>query len=260
MAFLLTGIGLIGWYHSRINLQRLVVSDWRTNPVFVGQQAVYTLQVDNLSSTVRHGLLAVASETTSSEELHLGSKSQEEMILRRPAMERGILKVLTSDIRSTFPLGIFETRMGAPSLPECIVYPAPIGGQPLPESKAGSQAHLRTESGTYTDMRRYAPGDPLSRISWKAFARFDELYTKEFDGASGQPALWLRWEDINSAGVEEKLSQLCRWLLDAHKQNREYGLELPGVRIQPATEESHLRECLKKLALFGKTEQLESSA
>ena len=105
-------------------------------------------------------------------------------------------------------------------------------------------------------MRRYTPGDPLSRIHWKALARFDELYTKEFDGAQGQPALWLRWDDVKAAGIEEKLSQLCRWIVEAHAQNREYGLEIPGTKIDPADGESHQQSCLVALALYEENEAL----
>jgi uncharacterized protein (DUF58 family) len=85
-------------------------------------------------------------------------------------------------------------------------------------------------------------------------ARFDELYTKEFDGARGRPALWLRWEDVRAAGTERKLSQLCRWILDAHKQNREYGLEIPGAVIEPSSGEVHRFACLTALALYGEPE------
>jgi len=251
MTFLLVSIALIGWYYSRMNLTKIKLSDWKCSPVFAGQEALYTLGIENRSSTVRHSLRPVATGSTQSKEFHLSGKQVAETSLRRPTLVRGLLDSLDTDISSHFPLGIFGTRLHAGPLPELLVYPAPTGNQVLPDNTAGSNAHLRVESGSYTDMRRYAPGDPLSRISWKAFARFDELYTKEFDGAAGQPALWIRWQDVHAPGVEEKLSQLCRWVLDAHKKHCDYGLELPGKTFGPACEESHLRECLSALALYG---------
>ena len=93
----------------------------------------------------------------------------------------------------------------------------------------------------------------MSRIDWRAMARFDELYTKQFDGARGKPALWFSPDDVRVQGLEEKLSQLCRWILDAKKQNREYGLRLSGVSIGPGSDENHFRECLSALALYGTT-------
>jgi uncharacterized protein (DUF58 family) len=254
MTFLLVSIALIGLYHSRVNLMKIRIGDWKSSPVFAGQQALYTLSINNSSNSNRHSLRPVAAGIDQQKEFHLKAREQKEISLRRPAPTRGFLEPLGADICSSFPLGIFKARLHSGELPECLVYPAPAGNQPLPDSTAGTNAHLKVESGSYTDMRRYAPGDPLSRISWKAFARFDELYTKEFDGAAGQPALWIRWDDVKAAGMEEKLSQLCRWVLDAHKKNCDYGLELPGKTFGPAIEETHLRECLRGLALYGEPE------
>ncbi|OAM90625.1 hypothetical protein AW736_07200 [Termitidicoccus mucosus] len=255
MTFLLAAIAMVGWYHTRANVGGLAVADWRSEPVFAGQSAVYRLPVENRSKNNRHGLLVTARGSVHGAEKHLLAGETAELTLERPAPRRGRLKPAPACIRSCFPLGIFQARMVTGQLPECLVYPAQTGDQPLPARPLGRQAHLVEEAGTYTDMRRYSPGDPLARIHWKAMARFDELYTKEFDGGQGRPALWLRWEDAGAGGTEQKLSQLCRWVLEAHKQNREYGLELPGTRIEPANAESHLQNCLRALALHDEPEQ-----
>jgi len=255
MTALLVSIALVGWYHTRVNLSGLAFADWRAAPVFAGQKAIWRLTVENRRQHGRHGLRAVSAGAAEAGEKHLAGGEQGEMTLQRQAVARGLIKPALAHVGSCFPLGIFEARLVTRGLPECLVYPRPEGPQPIPDQVAGRQAHLLSESGTYTDMRRYTPGDPLSRVSWKAFARFDELYTKEFDGAQGRPALWLRWDDVRACGVEQKLSQLCRWVLDAHGRNREYGLELPGTKIDPAGEETHLRRCLQALALYGETEQ-----
>ena len=255
MTFLLITIALVGWHFTRVNLGGLVVADWRVEPVFAGQQAVFQLQVENRAGQNRYGLRVHAPGTQGGDEHSLRPGEQVEMVLRRPAPVRGRLPRLAATIRSAFPLGLFEALLAGGELPVCLVYPAPLGAQPLPDRQSNRNAHQWKEAGSYTDMRRYTPGDPLSRISWKALARFDELYTKEFDGAQGQAALWLRWRDVCASGVEVKLSQLCRWVLDAHRLGREYGLELPGTVIAPAGEETQLRRCLETLALYGVEEQ-----
>lgn len=260
MTFLLISIALVGWYHTRINVSGLFIGDWKVQPVFAGQNAVYRLGVENLGGRRRHALLPRAKKSLEIDEVHLAGREKAELRLERSTRQRGVLAEVPADLCSCFPLGIFEARMVTGWLPKCLVYPAPAGSQPLPEHSAGSMAHLRAESGTYTDMRRYSPGDPLSRISWKAFARFDELYTREFDGGQGQPALWLRWEDVAAAGIEEKLSQLCSWALDAHRKKREFGLQLPGRRIEPGEGEEHLHHCLGALALYGTREEEEGES
>lgn len=251
MTFLLIAIALVGWYFTRANLTGIVPADWRVEPVFAGQQAIFRLQVENRGRQDRYGLRVGAAGARPGEEQILHPGERIEMVLRRNAVKRGRLPREAAFIRSAFPLGLFAARLAAGELPACPVYPEPLGAQPLPDRQSDRSAHQWKEAGSYTDMRRYAPGDPLSRISWKALARFDELYTKEFDGAQGQAALWLRWNDVRVSAVEDKLSQLCRWVVDAHRLGREYGLELPGIVIAPASEEKHLRRCLEALALHG---------
>ncbi|MEI6891948.1 MAG: DUF58 domain-containing protein [Pontiella sp.] len=255
MTFLLAGIAMVGGYHTRSNVKGLVLGEWRSTPVFAGQDAVCRLSVGNPKPNPRHGLLAACSEPFQSVEKQLPGGEQTELILKRPAPQRGRLPSVRAHLQSSFPLGIFRAQLVSGSLPSGLVYPAPVGDQPVSDQPVGREAHLRAESGNYTDMRRYAAGDPLSHIHWQALARFDELYTKEFDGAEGLPALWLRWDDVLASETEQKLSQLCRWVLDTHQKNREYGLELPGITLEPAGDEAHQQDCLRELALYGKTER-----
>lgn len=255
LTFLLVGIALVGWWHTRQNLRDLALGDWRVEPVFAGGEAVCRLPVENRARTARHGLRATSPGCAPSAERHLRGGEGADLLLARPAPRRGRLAPAPAEVCSGFPLGLFEARLATGPLPACLVYPAPSGEQPLPDRPLDRQAHLGEEAGTFTDLRRYAPGDPLTRIHWQAFARFDELHTREFDGARGRPVLWLRWDDVRAADDEARLSQLCRWVLDAHKQNREYGLELPGRVIEPADGEPHLRACLEALALHGRAEE-----
>ncbi|MCG8426206.1 MAG: DUF58 domain-containing protein [Chromatiales bacterium] len=250
MTFLLVGIAAIGWWQTRWNLRGLAFGDWRCEPVFAGQPVNYKLALTNPSDSGRYGLQSsvIGGEW---KQAVLPAQGQIELLLQRPTESRGVLQAMPAEIKSRFPLGLFEARLTTGMLPECLVYPAPRGVQPLPDQAQGQQAHQRRESGSFTEMRRYAPGDPLSRIAWQALARSDEIYTKEFDGAEGLPALWFTWDMVKAAGVEEKLSQLCRWVLDAQRQGREYGLDIPGVQISPASDDAHQRRCLKVLALYG---------
>ena len=50
--------------------------------------------------------------------------------------------------------------------------------------------------------------------------------------------------------LEQQLSQLCRWILDAEKANLRFGLKLPGINYQPSSNANHTLKCLEALALF----------
>jgi len=51
-------------------------------------------------------------------------------------------------------------------------------------------------------------------------------------------------------GVEDRLSLLARWVLDAHAAGLTYGLRLPGATIEMAAGEAHRDRCLETLAVF----------
>lgn len=89
----------------------------------------------------------------------------------------------------------------------------------------------------------------MRRVDWKASAREQGLYTKEFEG-QGQFSPWLDWDTTPGSDMEAKLSQLTRWVLDAHAAGLAFGLRLPNVTLKPASDEVHFREALKALALL----------
>ena len=60
-----------------------------------------------------------------------------------------------------------------------------------------------------------------------------------------------RFEDVAAPGTEACLSQLTAWVLHADAHGLHYGLELPGMRLEPAGGPAHRDACLRHLALFG---------
>ena len=93
----------------------------------------------------------------------------------------------------------------------------------------------------------------MKRIYWKAMAKEQGLYTKVYSGAQTS-IVWLEWSRTPGGSVEERLSQLCRWVLDAEQSGFSYGLRLPSNRLNPDYGETHRAHCLKALALFGRAD------
>ena len=58
-------------------------------------------------------------------------------------------------------------------------------------------------------------------------------------------------DDVPASGLEERLSILCRWIIDAHAAGEAFGVKLPGITEEPGIGRTHLRNCLTRLALFG---------
>ena len=250
LTFLLAGIALVSWYQTRTNLRRLKLGHWRCQPVFAGQNGVYRLAVSNGGNSKKFAIIATTIQAIPGETQLVASKAHVEFSLEQPAVSRGFIESAPAYLTSQFPLGIYQAKLCTENLPKCLVYPTPKGNQSLPGMRSDQQAHKRHESGSFTDMRRYVAGDPPSRIAWQALARTDEIYTKEFDGAQGESAIWLDWDLVKAPSVEERLSQLCQWVLEAERQDKEYGLDLPGVLIPPAKTKHHQWQCLRVLALY----------
>ena len=99
-----------------------------------------------------------------------------------------------------------------------------------------------------TGLREYQPGDPLTRMVWKRM-RTDTPPVGVFVSEE-KAELHLRYADIaHLSDPERRLSQLCRWVLDAQQAGLRYALSLPGRELPAGTDEAHLLRCLQALAL-----------
>jgi uncharacterized protein (DUF58 family) len=101
----------------------------------------------------------------------------------------------------------------------------------------------------FAGLRDYVPGEPQRHIDWKAVARGRPLMTKEF-AAETKGAVSLDFFEVRLADVEEKLSQLTLWVIEAERARQPYGLRLPGLEISPALGQMHFHSCLRALSLF----------
>ena len=99
----------------------------------------------------------------------------------------------------------------------------------------------------FQGLREYQPGDPLRRISWKAYSRGHGLLTKVFMHHF-EPDVLLDWYAFQEPNIEKKLSMLCHEILAYHKRQRNYGLKLPNQLIPPGKSDAHMHRCLKALA------------
>jgi uncharacterized protein (DUF58 family) len=123
---------------------------------------------------------------------------------------------------------------------------------PPAESTAGAGTDRGHGQEDFAGLRQYHQGDSPRHIAWKAAARDQGLLTKQFTGRA-ETELWLDWAQLPpQMGIEDRLSHLARWVLDAHAAGLAYGLRVPGTSVEPATGEAHRERCLETLALFDR--------
>jgi uncharacterized protein (DUF58 family) len=156
-------------------------------------------------------------------------------------------------VYTRYPLGLLHSWSRRIELDLCcLVYPRPGPWRPL-VTTGESQGPKVTAAGAGDDdfigLRGFYSGDSPRHVHWKAVARGQGMYTKQFGGADGG-LVWLDWDALPGMDTEARLSQLCRWVLDAEQTETHYGLRLPNDTIVPARGFSHQHRCLAALALF----------
>jgi uncharacterized protein (DUF58 family) len=255
LTFMLVALAFNGMLYTFRNLARLSVTPARTASVFAGEPATFTLRLTNHADYPRLAI-GIARERLARDGntyVDVPAHSSAELSICIPAERRGRLQPGRLTLYTRYPLGLYYAWSYVHTNATCVVYPRPAAaGVPLPESStaAGSGAALGPGQDDFSGLRTYRPGDSPRHIAWKAAARGQGLYTKQFSGQAARE-VWLSWEHLPSRmDVEEKLSRLARWVLDAHALHLSYGLRLPDQEIPLDSGEAHRHRCLEALAMF----------
>lgn len=259
LAFLLGSLALVSMLHTHRNLSGLKLAFAAQRPVFCGANARFHLTLDNRGQPPRHAVLVRWTYDTDPGDPH---DAVESFSVRGDEIERHVIEVRAARrgwqalgrvvVATRFPFGLFRAWSPLDIDTECLVYPRAAGDQPLPRSvtesvrESGFQGIGRDD---FAGFRDYVPGDSPRLIHWKVAARQQGLPVKLFSGANAGE-LVLRWSDVAAPRLEARLSQLCRWLVDADAAGSRYGLEIPGVSLAPADGEAHRHACLRALALY----------
>jgi uncharacterized protein (DUF58 family) len=250
LTFLLTGLGLVMMHHCHNNLLGTEIKFVGAAPVFAGDRAEFKIAVGNAAATPRLEIELVHREHTAGP-VDVAAGGTEVLRLGVPTEKRGWVTLERFGVETRYPARLCRAWTWIHMEARCLVYPRPANpGRPLPFSgAAGVNGPPTPGDDDFAGLRAAAPGDPLQRIAWKAYARNDVLLLKEFSSGTQEPCV-LDWAMLPELGVEERLAQLTRWCLDADQAGRNVALRLPGVAIPLGTGPKHLAACLEALALF----------
>lgn len=252
LTFLLAGMGLAGMVHTARNLARMAVSVGRAEPVFAGEAAQFRIYLDARGAFDRPAILARHVQSRSQMVVDVPAGGLAEVVLAVPAARRGWLPLGRVMLETRFPLGIFRSWSYVEPDARCLVYPRPERSalpSPSAESAQGALRSPTPGNDDYSGMRAYQLSDSPRHVAWKAVARTDHMLTKQFTGEAAAE-LWLDWAWLAHLDVEQRLSRLAGWVLEAERSGVQYGLRLPGVEIGPGRGEAHRAACLQALALF----------
>ena len=253
LTFLLAMMAVMSMLHAFRNLAHLQIHAGRTDPVFAGETARFLLHFNNPGKLARYQLaLRNGNGDTISFDAAAGQSS--EVYFPLPASHRGWLHTGRLTLYTVFPLGLFYTWSYLHFDTPCLIYAKPLDAAILPAGNAtdGTGKHLVAGDDDFAGLRNYVAGDALPHIAWKAYARGLGLQVKQF-ASQESDELWLDLADAPDNDLEEKLSRLTRWVLDAESKGLRYGLRLSNHELAANCGTIHQDECLRRVALFALT-------
>ena len=254
--FALLAVFLVSIPHTLINLAGVTITLESAKPAFAGQEVSLPVEMVNTSRRTRYGIeLALSGPGNKRERINcIPPENAARLTLRFPALQRGEHKIGLLRLTSAYPLGFIRVSKKFVSSQTYLVYPKPTGHPQLPASRTRSpetwpRADFGEGGDDFAGVRAYIPGESQRHIDWRAVARGQPFMTKQFV-AEAEAGVHLDFSSLRLADVEERLSQLALWAIEAERARRPYSLRLPGTYIQPGFGQSHFHDCLRALSLF----------
>ena len=252
LTFLLASIFFIVILHTFKSLAGLILYSGHSHAVFAEESAGFDITINNPNKIKRFKLQIRLDNCLT---FKLDAYEKKTMTLYSETVKRGLLEIGTVTLSTTYPLGFFYAWAPIRFQTKVVVYPKPNNIElPFPEVPGNKEKTLSTLATTkgnddYLGLKEYQSGDSIKQIDWKAFAKGQGLYSKQYGGDT-LTELWLNYEQTPGHNVEERLSQLCRWVIDAEQAGFQYGFTVPGLTLEPNHGKPHYQKCLQALALF----------
>jgi uncharacterized protein (DUF58 family) len=251
LTFLLASLGLTAMQHCHGTLRGMKLRLLATDPAFAGQAVGFRLLLENESVAPRPRI-EISAEAARETVVDVPATDSATATLELTARRRGRVPLHRFVVATRHPLGLFRAWAVVHPDYAAIAWPRPAerGRAPLGvETDTGGAQDRAQGDADFAGLRPFQVGDSLRRVAWKAYARGQGLHTKQYAGTDVVSHVF-DWDSLEGLDPESRLSQLCRWVLDAHERGEAFGLKLPGQFIPPNLGPMHRQHCLTALALF----------
>jgi uncharacterized protein (DUF58 family) len=254
LTFLLGALFYIGILQTHDNLSGIELSLADLEEGFAGSTLTVRLRLKVTDGSDRPAVSVSADDSTAT--LHLQSHIHDEAALSVTPTRRGLYPIPRLQVETRYPMGLFRAWSYLWLKTPLVVYPRLIKPPKLEASghveDEGRRAQANNSVSDEVSLRPYRAGDPLQRVQWKRYARDGQMVVLEREPVSAE-SRWLDYEDFPGTDPELRLSYLSWLVEDCYSRGQLFGLRLPGAALMPAGGESHRREALRCLALFGNT-------
>ncbi|UJF24863.1 hypothetical protein L0B52_01620 [Suttonella sp. R2A3] len=249
LTFLLSTLVMLSAGLSVGQLAKLQVRSLPAAPSFVGERAVFSFLISEKDGRERGGF-KISNDWQQQMISGLAAGAQTQVSVAQPTFARGELSCAPLTVLTTHPAGWFVCWQWLKMRSTVLVYPKPEGCQLLPYQHSAQQGEIASGARGEDEFNYLAPyyyGAPLSRIAWKQLGR-GQMLIKQFSGQANER---VSLDLADTAGeLEVRLSQLCRWVLDAEAQGVLYSLRLREQYFPHNRGDAHYHACLRALALY----------
>lgn len=242
--------GVVALIQSNDNLRGVEIVGCRSQPAEAGEDVIWEITVRNAADRERIGLTVRTGwrvRPRVSAWLPVLEPGQTTTVrLAFPTTRRGKFPVPQLWVCSVRPVGLcFSWKVFAQTA-VYFVYPAPRG-RPL-DAKLEGGGKNEGERDDVSGHRPYNPGDMLSRMDWRVFARTGELVVRTLE-EDGEEEVLLRWADTRFLeNTERRLEQLSLWMDQCVQAGRPFALDLGGAGNGLGS--ANLGACHEALAAF----------
>ncbi|MDC9728220.1 MAG: DUF58 domain-containing protein [Methyloprofundus sp.] len=248
LSFLLASIFFITILHTVKSMAGLKTKLGNSPAIFLGESTKTILWVNNPTVNQRYSLQINAQEQD------IPAQDKTAIILRNQPKKRGWYTSPPPIISSRYPFGLFRAWVKLKFTIKTLVYPQPSTENiPFPEnSSTDNQQGFAQQQGQddFYGIQKYQAGDSIRHIHWRAFAKGQGLSVKQFSSENHSAEIIIDYELTRAATQEQRLSQMCRWVIEAHKAGINYGFKLGTLNLKPQLGSAHYQKCLTALALF----------
>jgi uncharacterized protein (DUF58 family) len=256
LTFFLFSLFIVAILHTFSNLSGLRLEALRGHSAFAGDTVEFEIQLQRPASR-RYYAITLGWPGQPMASTSIADSETVTLKLFHHAAQRGWLRPGRLSVKTVYPLGLLRAWTWIDLDFSALIYPRPLPG-PRPSGDAGDEQRAQQRSTTkwqkgsedFYGFRLYRSGDNLRHVLWRAYAKGQRLQSKQF-AELPVSSHWLRWDDV-SGEREQRLSLLCYWVLELHRNGEVFGLQLPGETLAPNAGEQHRDAALRMLALFGR--------
>ncbi len=247
---LAVSLGAVSMLQTFRNLDRLSLTQVSADPVHAGDPLHLSFHLRCEDLRTRFAISLRLDGEQRHVEIAAGGSTQVEFVL--PSVNRGWYAPAPVRISTNWPFGLFHAWSYLHSDVKVLVYPRPESPPaPLPRTPdPGRIGGADPGDEDLRSLREYQIGDPTRLVAWKASARTGELLVRQLEAPQARETVF-DLSSIVGLNLEQRLSRLTRWVLEAERAGIRYRLQLPGLVLGPDLGLAHKLRALKALALHA---------